>query len=410
MIHVSASQIKTFRACVRKWAFEKIAGLRGPETASQTLGKDVDDNYLQPYLRDGKPIDRSTRAGAIAASGLDWLPPPKWRGLEVQKKVELVSPTKKFQYLGYKDLWLPYGGQPGFSDDLPVVADFKTTKSIRKYALNEEGLRKDPQAVIYAVNAILETKSKEVNLSWLYLQTEGANIALPTQVTVHTDEVAHHFVGIEKDGLEIVKLWEQKPKDKDSIEYALSVEGNRNACGDYGGCPFQHHCFKLEDLIDDPKVSGAEATNSAKECSMTAANGTIDLFAKLGKKKADASPPADAAPAAGPSTPPTQEQIAKEPSLNVNPPMPEGTPPAPPVGTVELKAAKGKRGRPAGSKNKTQSEPSTGEHGGEQGNVVTSAPEIADVVAPSPAFDEAGFDAAWNEFGAAVKKFLKAVA
>ena len=69
MILVSPSQIKTFRACTRKWALEKLAGLRGPETESQKLGKEVDDNNLQPYLRDGKPIDRSTRAGKIAASG-----------------------------------------------------------------------------------------------------------------------------------------------------------------------------------------------------------------------------------------------------------------------------------------------------------------------------------------------------
>lgn len=382
MIHVSASQIKTYRECVRKWALEKIGGLRGPETESQKLGKDVDDNYLQPYLRDGKPIDKSTRAGAIAASGLDWLPPPKWRGLEVQKKVELVSPTRKFQYLGYKDLWLPFGGQPGFSDDLPVVADFKTTKSIRKYALNEENLRKDPQAIIYAVNAILETKSREINLSWLYMQTEGeARIALPTQVTVHTDEVAHHFAGIEKDGLEIVRLWDEKPKDMDGVEYALSLPGNKNACGNYGGCPFQHHCFKLEDLIDSPKETG-----------MTASNGQIDLFAKLGKKKAEAD-----APPAGvtvPVTPPTQAQIAAEPALPINPPMPEGTPLAPPVGTVEAKPAKAKRGRPAKAKPEASAETATVE-----------TQEVQPV-----AFDEAGFDAAWGELGAAVKKFLKAVA
>lgn len=383
MIHVSASQIKTYRECVRKWALEKIGGLRGPETESQKLGKDVDDNYLQPYLRDGKPIDKSTRAGAIAASGLDWLPPPKWRGLEVQKKVELVSPTRKFQYLGYKDLWLPFGGQPGFSDDLPVVADFKTTKSIRKYALNEEGLRKDPQAIIYATNAILETKSKEINLSWLYLQTEGpARLALPTQITLHTDEVAHRFAGIEKDGLEIVRLWGEKPEGMDGVDYALTLPGNRNACGNYGGCPFQHRCFKLEDLIEDAPTDGASTAHAGKDRVMT----EIDLFAKLTKKKQQADD----------ATPPTQEQIAAEPALPINPPMPEGTPPAPPVGTVEAKPAKAKRGRPK----KTETV--------EQQEVQVEAEAVAQ--GPKPEFNEAGFDAAWGELGNAVKRFLKAVA
>lgn len=374
MILLSPSQIKAHRGCKRKRALEKLAGLRGPETASQKLGKDVDDNNLQPYLRDGKPIDRSTQAGKIAASGLDWLPQPKWRGLEVQKHFVFSSPTMEgVGYQGYLDLWLPFGGQPGFFDEKPVVADFKTTKSIRKWALNEEKLRKDEQGVIYSVWAILETKAKEIHNSWLYLQTEGSPIALPTQITVHTDEVAHHFLEIEKDAKEIIEINRGLPKGADPLKYALSIEGNKNACGDYGGCPFQHHCFKLTDLIDSPKETG-----------MTAANGMIDLFAKLGKKKEA-------------SAPPTQEQIAAEPALPINPPMPEGTPPAPPVGTVEAKPAKAKRGRPA----KAKPEPA---------QAIPSMPEVLPGAATPVAFDEGGFDAAWGELGAAVKKFLKAVA
>lgn len=424
MLLFSASQIKTKRACTRKWALEKLAGLRGPETASQWLGKQVDDHNLQPYLRDGKPIDKSTLAGKIAASGLDWLPQPKWRGLEVQKHFVIRSPSSRpvaeggvgieFGYQGYLDLWLPFGGQPGFFDEKPVVGDFKTTKSIRKWALNEDALRKDVQAQLYAVWAILETKQKEINLSWLYLQTEGTHIALPTQVTVHTDEVAHQFQGIEKDAKEMLEVHRAMPKGADPKEYALSIEGNKDACGDYGGCPFQHLCFKLEDLIDEPKVNAADA---AKECGMTAANGTIDLFAKLKKKAqpdvaansapaADAAPPATEAAPPTPPAPPTQEQIAKEPALGVNPPMPEGTPLAPPVGTVEAKPAKGKRGRPAGSKNKPA-------EAAADPDVVTSAPPVthqATFEIKHPEFDEAGFDTAWNELGAAVKKFLKAVA
>jgi hypothetical protein len=387
----SASQVKTYRQCVRKWALEKLAGLRGPETASQTLGKDVDDNYLQPYLRDGKPIDTSTRAGKIAASGLDWLPKPQWRGLEVQKKFIIDSPSKKWGYLGYQDLWLPYGGQPGFFDDKPVVADFKTTKSIRKWALNEEALRKDVQAQLYSVWAILETKSKEINLSWLYLQTEGTAIALPTQITVHTDEVADQFMGIEKDAKEMLAIREALPKGKDPQEYALSIPGNKNACSDYGGCPFQHLCFQLEDLIDAPKCAVEEKTMS----------GTIDLFAKL-KKKAQATeatqsptvPEANAPEAAQPpSTPPAQDQIAAEPALGINPPMPEGTPPAPPVGTVE---AKPKRGRPKGSVNKV-----------EQAQVVTDT--AAETSTQVKGFDEESVNAAVDRLAQALKDFIKAV-
>ena len=112
---------------------------------------------------------------------------------------------------------------------------------------------------------------------------------------------------------------------------------------------------------------------------------TIDLFAKL-KKKANG------------AAPPTQEQIAAEPALGVNPPMPEGTPLAPPVGTVE---AKPKRGRP--KKTAETAAP-------------VAEPVKAEATISLPAacvhpelFDDAGFDAAWNELGSAVKKFLKTV-
>lgn len=378
MILYSPSQIKTFRSCVRKWALEKIAGQRGPETAAQSLGKDVDDNNLQPYLRDGKPIDTSTEAGQIAASGLDWLPQPKWRGLEVQKHFVFPSPSKLgFGYQGYLDLWLPHGGQPGFDNELPVVADFKTTKNIRRYMkegwiLNEDRLRTDVQAQLYAVWAILETKSKEINLSWLYLQTKDARFAQPTQVTVTTDEVAAQFREIEETAKAIHLLRASVPdavneSQKTAIEFSLTLPGNKDACGDYGGCPFRHHCFTLEDLFDAP----SEPKGCAKEERLMP---EVDLFAKLGKKKeaADATP----APAPEPGTPPTQEQIAAEPPLGINPPMAEGTPPGPPVGEKKRGPGRPKKGADA-------------------------AP--SDV--PAPSGD--AFDTAWSTLGAALKNFLR---
>lgn len=134
---------------------------------------------------------------------------------------------------------------------------------------------------------------------------------------------------------------------------------------------------------------------------MTAASGTIDLFAKLTKKKAADAPPTPEAK----SAPPTQEQIGAEPALGVNPPMPEGTPLAPPVGTVEAKAPKG---RPKGAKNKPKVEPQTAEPAPSADE--PTAVEIKACGLPIAPFDDAGFDVQWAELGSAVKKFLKAVA
>lgn len=408
MIVLSASQIKTYRACTRKWALEKLAGLRGPETKSQTLGKDVDDNQLQPYLRDGRPFDFTRESGYIAASAMAWLPQPKWRGLEVQKHFTIVSPSSKalgieFGYQGYMDLWLPFGGAPGFDNDFPVVGDFKTTKA-KKWALTTETIREDVQAQLYAVEAILETKSKQINLDWIYMLTDGTRKSFPTQVTVHTDEVAEQFKKIEADGREMVQLRRKMPEGANPQEYALSLPGNRDACGDYGGCPFQHLCFKLEDLFDEPLEQGGG--EEKKEMS-----GTVDLFAKLKKKQTQTG---DSGQATEPATPPTQEQIAAEPALGINPPMAEGTPLAPPVGE-----GKAKRGRPAGSKNKkpaaveapaeaapqaTAGVSSAGKSGAELVAEMEANAKPRSVVQPSVAFEEA-----WVDLGVALKNFLRVI-
>ena len=51
----SASQIKTFRECERKWALGKLAGLRAPETESQLRGTRI-HRILELYLKGEAPI------------------------------------------------------------------------------------------------------------------------------------------------------------------------------------------------------------------------------------------------------------------------------------------------------------------------------------------------------------------
>lgn len=361
MILLSASQIKTYRECVRKWALTKLAALPTPTTKSQALGKDVDDNQLQPYLRDGRPFDftRVTPgyegqpgiSAEIASSGLAHLPEPKWRGLEVQKHFVIQSPSKLgFGYQGYLDVWLPYGGMPGVEGEGPVVADFKTTKSIRKWALKEDGLRVDVQSQLYAVWAILETKSKLITLDWLYLQTEGTRTALPTIVQVTTDEVAEQFKKIEADAKELFAIAKAAPKGEgdERLNYALTLPPNPEACDNYGGCPFRHICnLSPEDFIASiektPKLTAPDAPMPGDNIMPE-----IDLFAKL-KKKAGGEV-AVAAPAVEAPVAETVAPVVPE-DLGINPPMPEGTPEAPPVGETKRKP-----GRPKGS-GKTPKDP-----------------------------------------------------
>jgi hypothetical protein len=400
MILFSPSQIKTYRECTRKWALTKIANLRTPSSKSMELGKDVDDNQLQPYLRDARPFDlhrevEGTNTAAIAASGMAFLPPPKWRGLEVQKHFVFESPSKLgFGYQGYLDVWLPFGGAPGFNDELPTVMDFKTTKSIRKWALDEESIKTDPQAMIYSVWAILETKTKELNLNWLYMQTEGTRIARPTQVKVTTDEVAEQFRLLEDTTKEMFPLMKAAPSfgNEAAQAYALTLPPNPNACDNFGGCPFRHLCnLSPEDYftsIDKPvRAAPAKDVQVMPE---------MDLFSKLGKKKAaETAGPVDLGSAPKVEMPPQQVPAAVllevpivETTLGVNPPMEAGTPEAPPIGTVEVKP---KRGRPKGSTSKKE-----------------DADPVEQAGMAALTYDEGPTPAAL-EFALALEKFLKAV-
>ena len=70
--HVSASQIKTYLDCPRKWYLQKIVGLPSPSSASTELGKDI-HSIIEAYFRDGLDIPE-TDTGAIAKRGLEYLP------------------------------------------------------------------------------------------------------------------------------------------------------------------------------------------------------------------------------------------------------------------------------------------------------------------------------------------------
>lgn len=402
---VSASQIKSFRLCVRKWAFEKIVGLRGPETASQTLGKEVDDNGLQPWLKHGKPIDASTEAGQIASTALKFLPPPKSHNLAVQKELKLHTPSGQgFGYTGYLDLWLPNGGMPGIDDDLPVVADFKTTKSIKSWALTNEQLATDVQAQIYATWAMYETRKPKVHLAWIYMQTKDTRKAERRWITVDGSHVATQFKAIDATAQELVQIRRKAPSEGDEAakEYALSLEPNPDACGAFGGCPFRHEC-NLSPAQIIQSITSSIPTKRATEM----ANATVDLFANLEKKKkkqATTETPSVMGMSDRDVPAPPEDKIP-EAFVGINPPEKE-LPLAPPVGSVEAKPEKAKRGRPK----KEEVEPKVEKSGAELVAEMQANANPKKQVESEKAekITETAFKEAWEDLGAAVKRFLKA--
>ena len=359
---LSASQINDYNLCARRWGFARIANIKSPPTPALKLGIDVDEGQLQPYLRDGRPLDLKTEAGQIANVMLEWLPPPKQAG-ELQKPIELPSPSWSgtgLYYRGYQDLWTTTEKLPGFPEPgLPAVVDFKTTTDWQ-WVKTPEILRTDAQAIIYATNALLSTGASRVGLRWLYSRTRGARRAKPIDVILTGDEVAPAFERIDAIGQEIVQLRKKIGEPKDPIAAVLDLPFNAESCSKFGkeGCPYQSRCN-----LSPAEKSQSIAANAVLRSQMNQQEATEDLVSRLARLKARAegsTPPAPVATVEAPKQEginylPSWTQTAAEPeALPFNPPEsllppPKLEIPAPPV---EEAAEPKKRGRKPGSKNK----------------------------------------------------------
>jgi hypothetical protein len=385
---VSQSQITTWCDCKRKWAWKYVEGEEDPQTDAAALGDEVDAGQLQPYLRDGREFDfvhtfQSWKPGYIAAAGVSYLPPPKSPGLEVQKEVVLASPSglrddfeagrspvARFGYFGFIDLWLPDGSmmpglpprEPGIV--IPCVGDFKTTKDF-KWRKKEAALRKDPQAVIYAMWAMLTTGSRVVDLVWLYFRTVGTPVVQPTYVRVTAEEITPRFLELDAIAQEIVAT-------KRAGTRALDLPPSPMSCGKFGGCPYQDdaHCNlgpadDIAALLAGPSYRKRRlptiqptAEELMPDNEPTAKQSMMDrLRAKRAAESGGAAPaPTPAAPSlmgcSDRDVPPAPvDQIPapfREPAAGINPPE-QHLPPAPAVGAMaappvtEEQAAKRKR-------------------------------------------------------------------
>ncbi len=343
-LDLSATQVSLVQECQRKYAISYICGIRQPTTESQLLGTEVDDEQIQPYLKYGRPFELEKKAGKIAAAGQHLLPDPALslqKKLFVQKFFRIPSLSAKpgepapFAFLGYKDMWLPYGGMPSFpADNNPVVSDSKTTKDFR-WAKTEAQLKTNEQAILYSWNALYERRAdkiKKVNLDWVYFRTTEPYKAQSRAVTLDAEHVYVEMKRLDDVGKFILELRHAAPphdsSDEEKMAYALSLPPNPAMCGQYGGCPFRSHCGMdvFFDSLDDNKKR------------LPVMGGTLDLFESLPRQEAD---PVLAKVAA--------KVAAQDELLGINPPRTQAPPPAPtPAPEAESapeEAPKAKRGR-----------------------------------------------------------------
>lgn len=227
----SASQISTYMACPRKWAWTYLMALRGPGTASTELGSAM-HRQLENYLKGGE-LDFTEPAGNVAASGLQHLPAPCTPGVEVESSFEF---TERHRWYGLKDVRIP-----GL---VPHVMDHKSTSSLG-WAKEPEDLLTDPQAILYAKDELRQSAWSDcVDLTWIYYQTKKPNKSKTTHLRIYEAQVETAFEVMEEAADEALDIARgARGLDGEELRgYILASPFNAGHCEDFGGCQFRGLC------------------------------------------------------------------------------------------------------------------------------------------------------------------------
>lgn len=287
---LSASQIKTFARCKRKWGWEYIAGHRPPPGPSAELGIRV-HSILEAYLKDGVMPRSDTKEGQIAAAGLSLLPPRDVGWLAVERRIDFSHGDPPIAYRGFIDcLYTP-------SDEaVAQIIDHKTTTDF-KYGLTEEELKQDIQSIMYARWYFgMDEMAEVVDLQWIYYHTRQFRSKV-VEATLDRSQVFEAFEKIHNAySLPIAEALI-------SIVDPKELEPNYDACGDYGGCPHAQRCeLKPNDLF----VSAFKDDQQKQELKERNMSTLADkMKSKMGS--APAAKPAESAPKAN--------GIAREPKI-----------------------------------------------------------------------------------------------
>lgn len=232
-ILISPSQLANWRACKRIWAFDKIDRLPSVSTDKQNFGTNV-HKILEDWLTKGTKIP-NTPEGACAKQLVKpgWMPAPS-KNIMAETLIEIPLVKDEIGIIGYSDLVEP----PSLISP-PIVDDFKTTSDL-KWAMTEDKLAEDAQALIYAAWAMIRFGVKEAIARWLY--AAASNPKNGPRKPKGSRKVEHRFA---IDDPVFVTAWEAVCQDVFDIAVAKKTWKSANedappnpsiCASHYGGC------------------------------------------------------------------------------------------------------------------------------------------------------------------------------
>lgn len=328
----SASQVKTWRDCRRKWWYEKIMGLSTPTSAAMAFGTKV-HAQLEDYV-EGKIKLQQMMPEAVEL--LKYIPDPNEHKLIPEAHLTIpagngwaVNVTGKIDLLA----------QTIAAPQQIKVIDYKTTKNFA-YVPTAEKLRTDPQRLIYTAMVFhFEPTAQIVDFTLAYTLKTFNREPESRLVSAYASRDNELF----ETELRKLRADLYYMKSDAALTTPEEVEPNHESCGNYGGCPFQSRC------------PGCPASNPKGTDIMSLFNST-PVVPPQQPAPAQAAPQPQAAPAEGVNPPVVNAPATQSPLLGVNPQA--GTQPAQaaPTAAAPTPAEEAKEEKPKKRKRRTQLE------------------------------------------------------
>lgn len=225
--HTSASQIRSYVECPRRWYNSTILKIRQPTTPAQERGTKV-HTAIENYLKHGTIDPDFADYVAVAAPFL---------------------PGPDEQYKAEQEITLPtFDGGPllvGYVDLLKheLIGDYKTTSDF-KYAKTPGELAEDIQLNAYAKWYFAGFSGDTVTLKHIYLLTKGkypkGHEVSVTVTREQVDEIWAKTIDITKEMAKVVSSL--VPPKGDVPDRAEDLTPNTDSCNLYGGCFYRNRC------------------------------------------------------------------------------------------------------------------------------------------------------------------------
>lgn len=258
-VHISASQLATFKDCPRKWAFDKLDCVPRADTAATNRGKAIHAEVEAWYKHGTAP--ESPEAVAL----LTRLP---GRSSDVHAEVD-------FDYVWP---WADGVAAHGFIDlvDLSTntVYDHKTSKSLARAVKSEAELAVDAQTMLYGLALrVAKPVITEVNLQWTYVQTVSKlGQPPPLQAVPVVQDQAMLDAAI--------RVWtpvvEELVQLKRRGGRAADVRADSSACYKYGPCHYRDQCVGFPQRREtQPKEPTVALSPEARRAMLAASNAPV---------------------------------------------------------------------------------------------------------------------------------------